>query len=202
VAQLGQSLDGRIATETGHSHYINGDDALVFLHRLRAAVDAVVVGAGTAAADDPRLTVRRAEGRNPARVLIDPRRRAGAGLRMLTQDCDARPRVVFGPPLSDDPADLAYVSPDGGCAPADIVAELAGRGLPRILVEGGADTISRFIAAGVIDRLCVAVAPLLIGSGRAGLTLPPVERLDTAMRPKTEVIKLPDGDVIFDCDLA
>ncbi|MEO1103743.1 MAG: dihydrofolate reductase family protein, partial [Pseudomonadota bacterium] len=57
VAQLGQSLDGRIATPTGHSHYINGPAAIAFLHALRAGVDAVVVGAGTALADDPRLTV-------------------------------------------------------------------------------------------------------------------------------------------------
>ncbi|MEL6128139.1 MAG: RibD family protein, partial [Pseudomonadota bacterium] len=75
VAQLGQTLDGRIATVTGASKYINGHSALDHLHRLRAHVDAVVVGVGTAIADDPQLTVRRVDGQSPARVVIDPRGR-------------------------------------------------------------------------------------------------------------------------------
>jgi len=65
IGQLGQSLDGRIATPAGHSHYINGPKAIIHLHRLRALVDAVVVGVGTAIADDPMLTVRHVEGKNP-----------------------------------------------------------------------------------------------------------------------------------------
>ena len=86
VAQLGQSLDGRIATVTGESRYINGAAALDHLHRLRAAVDAVVVGAGTIIADDPQLTVRRVAGRNPARVVIDPTGRTGNQGKWLTRD--------------------------------------------------------------------------------------------------------------------
>ena len=74
VGQIGQSLDGRIATPTGHSHYINGPAGLDHLHRLRALVDAVLVGVGTAIADDPQLTVRRVAGPNPARVVLDPKR--------------------------------------------------------------------------------------------------------------------------------
>ena len=70
VAQLGQSLDGRIAIESGESKWINGQAALVHVHRVRAAVDAVVVGVGTVAADDPHLNVRHVAGRNPARVII------------------------------------------------------------------------------------------------------------------------------------
>src|SRR5690606_42113729 len=72
VAQLGQSLDGRVATATGESKWINRDAALDHLHRLRACVDAVVVGIGTVLADDPMLNVRRVPGLHPARVIIDP----------------------------------------------------------------------------------------------------------------------------------
>ena len=75
VGQIGQSLDGRIATESGHSKYINGPAGLTHLHRLRALVDAVVIGVGTAIADDPQLTVRRVSGQQPARVVIDPKGR-------------------------------------------------------------------------------------------------------------------------------
>ena len=78
VAQLGQSLDGRIATVSGDSRGINGSDALDHLHALRASVDAVVVGVGTVIADDPQLTVRRVSGRHPARVVIDPAGWGGA----------------------------------------------------------------------------------------------------------------------------
>ena len=86
VAQIGQSLDGRVATETGHSHYINGPAGLAHLHRLRALVDAVVVGVGTALADDPQLTVRRVSGPHPARVVIDARGRLPGGAKLLAND--------------------------------------------------------------------------------------------------------------------
>ena len=78
VGQCGQSIDARIATSSGQSHYINGEPGLIHLHRLRALVDAVVIGIGTAIADDPQLTVRRVEGPNPARVVIDPNGRLPA----------------------------------------------------------------------------------------------------------------------------
>ena len=78
VGQCGQSIDARIATASGHSHYINGEAGLAHLHRLRALVDAVVIGVGTAIADDPQLTVRRVAGPSPARVIIDPERSAAA----------------------------------------------------------------------------------------------------------------------------
>src|SRR6202051_1178869 len=83
IGQIGQSLDGRAATTTGHSHYINGAEGLDHLHRLRALMDAVVVGVGTALADDPLLTVRRVAGPHPARVIIDPKGRLPAPARVL-----------------------------------------------------------------------------------------------------------------------
>src|SRR5215468_8704378 len=86
VGQIGQSLDGRIATESGHSKYINGPAGLTHLHRLRALVDAVVIGVGTAIADDPQLTVRRVTGRQPARVVIDPKGRLDSKAKVFGED--------------------------------------------------------------------------------------------------------------------
>src|SRR5581483_3715846 len=86
VGQCGQSIDARIATPTGHSHYINGASGLAHLHRLRALVDAVVIGVGTAIADDPQLTVRRVEGPSPARVILDPTGRLPPTGRVLVGD--------------------------------------------------------------------------------------------------------------------
>jgi riboflavin-specific deaminase-like protein len=203
VAQLGQSLDGRIATASGHSHYVNGPSAITFLHRLRACVDAVIVGAGTARADDPQLTVRHCPGPNPVRVLVDRRRSAGGRLRMLAGD--GVPRIVFGPPHPDDPpgVETLPVPPESSTIPPPAILDaLAARGLRRVLVEGGAATVSAFVAAGAIDRLCVVVAPFIIGSGPVGLNLPEIATLHEARRPPVSLTVLPEGDVVFDCDLS
>ncbi|MEM6439165.1 MAG: RibD family protein [Pseudomonadota bacterium] len=202
VAQLGQTLDGRIATVTGASKYINGDKALDHLHRLRAEVDAVVVGVGTVVADDPSLTVRRVEGRHPARVVIDPSGRLPCGWRGLA-DGEA-PVLAICCPDRPPPAGAEHVPlrpGPAGYAPADIVAALAERGLRRLLIEGGADTLARFVDAGAVDLLHVLVAPMILGSGKAGFRLSPIERLDEALRPRTQVHVFEDGDVLFTCDM-
>lgn len=213
VAQLGQSLDGRIATPTGESRWINGGSALDHVHRLRAAVDAVVVGVGTAVADDPMLNVRRVPGRHPTRVVIDPNGRLPAGMRCLdgadgvrrivvraadhaTQDCgEARRDAASGVEI------VALPRAGGQLSPRAIVDALYQRGLRRLLIEGGASTISAFIDAGAVDRLHVLVAPMILGSGKTGLSLRPIERLADAIRPTAGVHLLDDGDVLFDCDL-
>jgi riboflavin-specific deaminase-like protein len=203
VAQVGQTLDGRIATVTGASKYISGREALTHLHRLRAAVDAVVVGVGTVAADDPLLTVRLCEGRNPVRVIIDPSGRTPPGARMLSDG--AGPVLVITKPGATAPEGVETLvlppGPEGGLSPDAIVAALAARGLRRILVEGGAETIGRFLDAGRIDQLHVLVAPMIIGSGKSGFSLRPIDQLRDALRPRTEVHVFDDGDVLFTCDM-
>lgn len=205
VAQIGQSLDGRIATESGHSHYVTGPADIRRLHRVRALVDAVVVGAGTVAADNPRLTVRHVEGPNPVRVVLDPHGRLSADRHVFT-DAAAKTLVVRRAPtgrtgLSPDGCDLLVPANKAGMfEPAVLVVALRGLGYRRILVEGGGATVSRFVQAGVVDRLHVTVAPILIGSGRHGLTLAPITSLDQALRPRTRQFRLGD-DVLFDLDL-
>jgi diaminohydroxyphosphoribosylaminopyrimidine deaminase / 5-amino-6-(5-phosphoribosylamino)uracil reductase len=203
VAQLGQSLDGRIATTTGESRYISGSGALDHLHSLRAHVDAVVVGIGTVLADDPLLTVRRVPGRSPVRVILDPRGKLPVGARCLCET-DA-PCLVVRACDAPAPEGLEVLrlpsNEDGRIAPGAIVEALFRRGLRRILIEGGADTISRFIDAGSLDRLHVLVAPVIIGSGKPSLGLAPIGALDKALRPQADVYILADGDVLFDCDL-
>lgn len=205
LAHLGQSVDGRIATETGQSHYIGGAESLVHLHRLRALVDVVVIGAETACLDRPRLTVRRVPGRNPVRAVIDPRGRLPADCPLLTDgqastlvltartaDTPApRRRSVCAEIVPIDPA------PDGRFAPSAILAALAARGLTRVLVEGGGGTVSRFLAAGCLHRLQLAIAPLIIGSGRPALSLPAIADLTAALRPACRIWPL-GPDVLFD----
>lgn len=203
VAQLGQSLDGRIATTSGESRWINHECALDHLHALRANVDAVVVGIGTVLADNPKLNVRRVPGRSPARVVIDPSGKLPSGAVCLNGDGAARYVVRTENGLGGPEGVETIVVPrtsDHLC-PRAIVDALFARGMKRILIEGGAWTISSFIAAGAVDRLHVLVAPMIIGSGKTGLSLPPIARLADALRPTTRVHPLADGDVLFDCDL-
>jgi riboflavin-specific deaminase-like protein len=205
VGQFGQSLDGRVATETGHSHYINGPAGLAHLHRLRALVDAVVVGVGTARADDPQLTVRHVAGPNPARVVIDPRGRIASGARLLACDGARRLVVTAQGTRPDLPADVECIdlpAHDGTIAPAAILAALAERGFRRIMIEGGSHTVSRFIATGCLDRLHIVVAPIILGAGRGGVALPPVVSCADALRPPMRLHRLDGGEVLFDCDLA
>jgi diaminohydroxyphosphoribosylaminopyrimidine deaminase / 5-amino-6-(5-phosphoribosylamino)uracil reductase len=202
VAQVGQSLDGRIATATGDSRYISGDCALDHLHGLRAHVDAVVVGIGTVLADDPQLTVRRVPGTSPVRVVIDP----NGKLPDLARCCEREPACLVirsnGAAVPDgvERVDMP-VDADGQITPANIVEMLFRRGLRRILIEGGSDTISRFMDADCIDRLHVLVSPVIIGSGKPSLDLAPINALSEARRPPADVYVLPSGDVLFDCDL-
>ncbi len=202
IAQLGQTLDGRIATRTGASKYINGSAALDHLHCLRAEVDAVVVGIGTVLADDPALTVRRTDGANPARIIIDPRGRLPQAAKCL---CDDGARVIaIRTRATAERARIEAIQlepEEDGLCPHRIVAALFARGFRKILIEGGAQTISRFIAAGALDRLHILMAPVILGSGKPGLVLPPIDALGEALRPRTRVYPLPGGDVIFDCDL-
>ena len=111
-------------------------------------------------------------------------------------------RVVqaIGGPRRTGVATIEVPERDGRLDPHAIVAALAERGLRRLLVEGGGRTVSAFLAAGALDRLHLCVAPLIIGSGPLGLALPPIDRLDDALRPTVTVHRL-DEDVLFDCAL-
>lgn len=206
LAQLGQSLDGRIATEDGQSHYITGKANLVHLHRLRALCDAVIVGAGTVAADDPRLTTRHVSGPNPVRIVLDPDLRLGADYRLLTDDVSptliaCRTAAAQG---ETDSRGLARFLPvweeDGEPSMAAVCARLRADGLHALFIEGGGVTIARFLAEGLLDRLHLAIAPLLLGSGRAAFPTTGLRRLSDAPRFSYRHAVMGD-DLLLDLDL-
>lgn len=210
IGQLGQSLDGRIATVTGRSRFINGDDGIVHLHRIRALSDAVVVGAGTATADNPKLTVRCTSGTNPVRVVIDRNRRVPDTHHLFTDGAAPTLRLVAGdytPGIIDGFSQQSVIEVPclgSGTEPTDpklILDVLTDLGLRKIFIEGGGMTVSSFLQAGLLDRLHAMVAPMIIGSGRPAFSLPEIDFLDDALRPASRFVNL-GTDMLFDLDFS
>lgn len=199
-AQIGQSLDGRIATESGDAQDVSGADGLAHLHRLRALADAVVIGVKTALHDNPQLTVRLARGENPARVVIDPAGRLPDHSRVL-QDCGAR-RIIIQSVDRPRPSGIEVITlpRTDWISAREIKQALHDIGLNSLLIEGGAITIAQFLEADLLTRLHIAVAPLIIGAGPQSLSLEPVATLAKARRPVTTPYCL-GSDVLFDCNL-
>lgn len=210
IAHLGQSLDGFIATRSGDSRYVTGAQDLDHMHRLRALSDAVIVGAGTVAIDDPQLTTRRVPGPNPVRVVLDPLLRAPPSARVL-QD-GAAPTLWLCDARRHDPALAGRVAarmlPVPGLAAADGLVDarvarraLAAQGLRVLFVEGGGVTVSRFLAQCQVDRLHLTLAPVLIGEGRRGVRLPASGTMADCLRPAGRIVMLGD-DVLWDFALS
>jgi len=205
LGRIAQSLDGRIATRNGASFWISGEADILHTHRLRALSDAVVVGAGTVAADDPQLTTRACPGNSPVRVVIDTDRRLAADRRLFRT---APPTLVFS---AEDAAPghrlgeaeicrMPRAAPGGALSIPAILAALAARGLRRVFVEGGGLTVSRFLAAGALDRLHVTIAPLLLGAGIPAFTLPCPDQPDQGLRVQWSVHRL-GADLLLDIPL-
>lgn len=206
IGHLGQSLDGFIATPSGDSRFVTGDDNLIHVHRMRALCDAVVVGAGTVAADDPQLTTRHVPGPNPLRVVIDPGRRLDQTFRVFV-DRQAPTLYVCGETRlspGEDHVGAAAVAgineSDGATEVAQVIELLRARGCARVLVEGGGVTVSAFLEAELLDRLQIAIAPVFIGEGRPAIRLAPRAHLRDCLRPDYRVYRM-GGDVLFDCEL-
>lgn len=194
VAHLAQSIDGRIALPDGTSRWISGELDLDHTHRLRALVDAVVVGARTVEMDDPQLTVRRVEGETPVRVVIDPDRRLSSTRQIFVDASAPTLRVVCGDGDSA-PGELQLRrQPGGSLSPVELLTSLWERGFRQVLVEGGGVTVSRFLAAGCVDLLHLVIAPVMLGAGRPAISLP--EPLHVALsdcpRPETSIEQLGD----------
>lgn len=206
IGHLGQSLDGFIATPSGDSQFVTGDDNVVHMHRLRALCDAIVVGAGTVAADDPRLTTRRVAGPNPLRVIVDLDRRLDPSAQVFVDGAAptlyycSRTQVARGETHVGAATIVPVDATDLPRALAALVQDLRLRECARVFVEGGGVTVSAFLEAGLLDCLQITIAPVLIGDGRPAIRLAPVERLSECRRPAYRVFRM-GGDVLFDCAL-
>ena len=204
VGHLAQSLDGRIATVCGKSRWLSSAEDLLHTHRMRALSQAVVVGATTVLLDDPQLTVRHCTGPNPVRVVLDPDRRLD-GSQRLFRDESAPTLLLCGADRAGEGERLGHaevipiVRGESGLSPHEICRVLALRGLGSLLVEGGGVTVSRFLAAGALNRLQITIAPVILGSGRPAIALPTITDLNNSLRPRTRRVMM-GVDVMIECD--
>jgi diaminohydroxyphosphoribosylaminopyrimidine deaminase/5-amino-6-(5-phosphoribosylamino)uracil reductase len=209
--KLAATLDGRIATATGESRWITAADSRRYVHRLRAAHDAVLVGANTVRHDDPELTCRLRGGRNPLRVVLDGRLRVPLRARVLAPTRTAPTLVVAGRGVSRAKVERVrrrgvevMLLPDrqGRVSMARLFRTLGSRGIMSVLVEGGADVAAAALAAHAVDRLLCFYAPRLIGGdGHPMLGPLGVRRLRAAPRLGRVQIRRFASDVLLATDV-
>ncbi len=210
--KLATSLDGRIAARTGESQWITGPEARAAVHRLRAEHDAVMVGVGTALADDPRLNVRGVEPlapglspRPPARVVVDSRCRLSPAARVLQGALDgarvvvaaAHPARAKASSLRAAGAEVLELPGEGGRVDLRGLLEALGeREITAVLVEGGAALAASLVRGGLVDELQIFAAPMLLGGdGLAALASLGVDRPGSAPRFSVDVVERVEQDL-------
>jgi riboflavin-specific deaminase-like protein len=200
-----QSLDGRIATRGGAAQWMSGPTATRYAHELRAAAGAVIIGSGTALADDPQLTVRHVSGPSPLRVVLDGRGRLPESARLLTDD--AAPtlhvhRAGAAPAAVPRPHVERWALPAGmggeGVDLSALLARLARRGVTAVLVEGGSGVLTSFLREGLCDRLVIAIAPIVLGAGVDAVGDLCTKHVDQALGFTHSSITRLGDDVLFD----
>lgn len=212
-AKWAMTLDGKIASRTGASRWISGEESRAIVHRLRGRMDAVIIGAGTALADDPLLTARPAGPRNAARIVLDSHARlplesklietlAEAPVIVAVADNAPEPKIaqlraagaeVLLLPLEQDRASSSAARIDLQA----LLAELARRRFTNVLIEGGGELLGSFFDRDLIDEVHAFVAPKLLGGAQAktpigGVGLPEPPALPQLTDPKIEIC---GGDV-------
>ena len=207
TAKFAMSLDGKIATRTGDSKWITGEESRRYVHELRARSDAIMAGIGTVIADDPQLTARRPDGtplpRQPLRVVVDSSGRIPLESALLRQPGEALIAASGGSEeklahLEEAGAKILTLSAlDGRVDLLVLLTELGDRGVTSVFVEGGATLLGSLFDAGLVDRVVAFVAPVIIGGDSA---LSPVggvgvERMADALRLKDIQIQTFGEDV-------
>jgi diaminohydroxyphosphoribosylaminopyrimidine deaminase/5-amino-6-(5-phosphoribosylamino)uracil reductase len=207
------TLDGRIADVHGTSQWITGEAARAHAHRLRAQADAIVVGITTALRDDPALTVRLGTPwpREPYRVVLDTHARLGADATVIHAATPARALVAVGEGApaarvaalrAAGASVLACPTRDGRLDPAALLAQLFEREVRAVLVEGGGETHAAFLDAGLVDRVALFLAPLLLG-GRAapGVVGGAGRELKSALRLGPVAVTPLGADLLLEADV-
>jgi diaminohydroxyphosphoribosylaminopyrimidine deaminase / 5-amino-6-(5-phosphoribosylamino)uracil reductase len=178
ILKLAMSIDGRIAAGSGDSRWISSRESRELVHRWRRECDAVMVGAGTVIADNPRLTCRVAGGRDPVRVVVDAKLRTSPTARVYRQRSKASTLLVTTPRnlvsaqrrYERRGVEVIAVATHGGVIELNrLMLEFGHRGWCRVLIEGGASLAGSALSAGIVDRVAFFVAPKILGAGLSAI---------------------------------
>ncbi len=202
VLKLAQSLDGRIATQTGQSRWLTSDKARTFAHALRARYDAVVVGAGTIRVDNPQLTVRHVKGKNPRRIVVTTSPNLSTRSHVFSGNSDgntvvATTREVIGRGAYSAVTTWAIRSRGGRLDLGNLLERAASEGMTSILVEGGNQLATSLLKAKLVDKLYLFLAPMIIGAGKDAVGDLSVRRLTDAVKFKEYGFKKLGQDMLF-----
>ena len=182
IAQIGQSIDGRIALNNGNSHYINNPKSIIYLHCLRSISDAIIVGSNTIKKDDPLLTTRKIKGTNPKRIIIDGSLSLNNKYKIFN---DGNENIIFTKSNKNIRLNNStIIRLKEKNFTKNFITQIKKLKYKKILVEGGSKTISELINNKYIDILQFMIAPILIGSGINSLNLKEISKLNKAIRPK------------------
>ena len=182
IAQIGQSIDGRIALNNGNSHYINNPKSIIYLHCLRSISDAIIVGSNTIKKDDPLLTTRKIKGTNPKRIIIDGSLSLNNKYKIFN---DGNENIIFTKSNKNIRLNNStIIRLKEKNFTKNFITQIKKLKYKNILVEGGSKTISELINNKYIDILQFMIAPILIGSGVNSLNLKEISNLNKAIRPK------------------
>ena len=193
IAQIGQSIDGRIALNNGNSHYINNPKSIIYLHCLRSISDAIIVGSNTIKKDDPLLTTRKIKGTNPKRIIIDGSLSLNNKYKIFN---DGNENIIFTKSNKNIRLNNStIIRLKERNFTKNFITQIKKLKYKNILVEGGSKTISELINNKYIDILQFMIAPILIGSGINSLNLKEISNLNKAIRPKHNFNEL-DNEII------
>ena len=193
IAQIGQSIDGRIALNNGNSHYINNPKSIIYLHCLRSISDAIIVGSNTIKKDDPLLTTRKIKGTNPKRIIIDGSLSLNNKYKIFN---DGNENIIFTKSNKNIRLNNStIIRLKEKNFTKNLITQIKKLKYKNILVEGGSKTISELINNKCIDILQFMIAPILIGSGINSLNLKEISNLNKAIRPKHNFNEL-DNEII------
>lgn len=205
TGHLAQTLDGRIACHNGQSQWISNEANQRHSHRLRALHDAVLVGGRTAERDNPKLTVRHVAGHDPRRVILNGSAsslRSGQDLHLFASPgctllcTEAAARTAKAP--TAEVRVLAVPNANGSITAPAVLHTLQAEGIGSLFVEGGGTTLSHFLRDGALDLLHLHLAPIILGSGIASVSLPSVDTIAEGLRVGAEHFTL-DGELLLTC---
>jgi len=205
--KIAQTLDGRIASSTGHSRWITSEKSLVEAHKLRAQYDAVLIGVGTVITDDPHLTVRHVRGSNPWRIILDSHLRVPLDSNLISEDDCSKTLIISAESASMEKLNrieergakvLVLPSDVDGWVSQDILWNKIGElGITSVLVEGGSVVLTSILKSRFADNMVIFIAPKIIGNGVDAVGDLEIRNINDAIKLDNIKVKKIDSDLML-----